>query len=489
MGLMIKYAIEWEDRLRANWFYGLLVVMLLVGSIAIVLVPQEFLLIISVLLIGLPFAILVIDKRIRVRMVVLMLVLLPLTSIIKAISGVRFAPLTFDLGLLFAVVLYVGEGLVRGKLRAGRLDLLLFLFWGLAFVQMFNPNVPGLQAGVEGFRKFAFMSLGFYIGRHMLKGADWLLFMRGMLVVSGFVALYGLKQFVYMSPLDYRMIELATADPVTYLMGGWIRPFSTMAGPFQLGLYLMVTIFLLLSLLLNLKLKIKWQILFVGLMLLQGVVLITTRTKGNWVGLALGILVLVLLQSRTKTQLVKRLIMVSLLGVLLITGVIFLASGTILTVLQEAVFAVTNPLQAPTFIFRMQLWQEEIIPAIMAQPLFGYGTSSAGEGLKNLYEGTSAFYFLSHNLYIKVLLELGIIGLLIFLWLLFASLRLGWKNLARSKGHALTYSRFLWAFVTVFAFLVAGLVIPTLDAYPVNYYFWLLLGVLSVKVGKTGELT
>ena len=38
-----------------------------------------------------------------------------------------------------------------------------------------------------------------------------------------------------------------------------------------------------------------------------------------------------------------------------------------------------------------------------------------------------------------------------------------------------------WGMAVVIAFLVSGIVIPTLDAYPTNYYFWFLLGLLSRK--------
>jgi O-antigen ligase len=126
------------------------------------------------------------------------------------------------------------------------------------------------------------------------------------------------------------------------------------------------------------------------------------------------------------------------------------------------------------------LWQETIIPAIQKHPWLGYGTSSAGEGLQNLYEGTNALFFYSHNLYIKVLLELGIVGLIAFLWIIGESLWRGLRQLYKPTSiHPQATLLLQWSVAGVMAFLVSGFVIPNLDAYPTNYYFWLLLGFLS----------
>ena len=128
----------------------------------------------------------------------------------------------------------------------------------------------------------------------------------------------------------------------------------------------------------------------------------------------------------------------------------------------------------------MQLWTDEIIPALREQWLLGYGTSSAGEGLQNLYEGTTSQFFYSHNLYIKVLLEMGLIGFVVFLVLVGTSMLGGFRYLYRVKMVQPQAVMLLqWSLAVTVSFLIGGIVIATLDAYPANYYFWLLLGVLS----------
>jgi O-antigen ligase len=283
-----------------------------------------------------------------------------------------------------------------------------------------------------------------------------------------------------MWPIDYRMIDLATSGATTYLMGGWIRPFSTMPGPFHLGAYIMILLLLILALLTSMRLRPSIRLLLVGLFISQIALLLMTRTKGNWGGFLVGAIVLFVLQSRNPIRAIVRLGGFALLGGIVIFLLLSFASGNTLTVLDDAIFAITHPTQAPTFIYRMSLWQESIIPAIVDKPFMGYGTSSAGEGLFNLYVGTGSLYLNSHNLYIKVLLELGIVGLILFIWIVGESVWKGLRQLRRPNSSNPDSTLLLqWSMAVVTAFLVSGLVIPTLDAYPVNYYFWLLLGLLS----------
>ncbi len=463
---------------------GILLCGLFGGIAAFIL--RDFLLHVLVILVGLPLVLLLFSSHFRPTMIVITLATVPLVGILKAISGSRFAPLTFDLGLLMACLFVILHEVLRKRVHFSLLDFLWLSFFVLAFMQMFNPNVPSLQAGIEGFRKFAFMSIAFYLGRHLLSLKDLKFFRRLILAISVVVALYGLKQFFYLSTLDLKIVELATAGRTTYFMGGWIRPFSTTPGPFHLGLYMMIVLLLACTLLVDKKTTTQYRIVLIGIIVLELTVLIMTRTKGNWIGLIVGVLVLAFLQGRHSLRAMIRLLGFSLLGVLTIALLITFTSDAALRVMQDAIFAVTRPLEAPTFIYRLGLWNEIMIPAFQAHPIIGYGTSSAGEGLSNLYRETSSMFFSSHNLYLKIALELGIPGLFLFLSIVVGSVMNGWRNIKRLSITSSDNERiiFYWAFTVLSAFLVAGLVIPTLDAYPPNYYFWLLLGILSVNWAK-----
>ena len=440
----------------------------------------------TALVIGVPsvaFAIFAIGASTRGPALVVLFALVPLTGILKALTGGRLAPLAFAVGILLVCLGHFFSRMLRRSLPLGLLDWLLGFFLVLAFAQIFNPNVPDFPTGVEGFYKFAFMAIALYAGRHIMEAEDFRRLGNWLLVLCVPISLYAVKQFFMVSSWDQRIMDIAidtgrsTVNPL--MGGGYIRPFSTLPGPFHLGLFLVVTILLTLWRLQDGRLTRLWRVGLLGVLAAQLAALFLTRTKGNWIGLIAGFAVLVLLQARKRPRAVFRFVSAVLAGALCIGVVLSAAasfSDTASRVLHEAVAAL-NPGESPTIQFRMGLWQDTIIPAIMDQPILGYGTSSAGEGVGVLYENTASASFLSHNLYFKVALELGLIGLALFLTMIGLSLR---PRAVRSIEGVGPVDRD-WALAVVVAFLVAGCVIPVLDAYPANYYFWLLLGGLSVR--------
>ncbi len=214
---------------------------------------------------------------------------------------------------------------------------------------------PVLQAGIEGFRKFALMSIAFYIGRRVFRLREARLLEVLIVVLSVPIAIYGIKQFFFTSPLDYRMIQLATASEITYLMGGQLRPFSTLPGPFHLGLYLLVSLLLVILWLMNKSTKPRHRVLLLLILGIELVALFLTRTKGNWVGLAAGIVVLVLLQRRRLFRNMRRLAVGVLAGGAIIALLLATAPASSTNVLREAIDAFLNPAAAPTVQFRLEL--------------------------------------------------------------------------------------------------------------------------------------
>lgn len=406
----------------------------------------------------------------------LLITLASFNGLIKAVSGVRYAPLVIDaalFGLLFAVF---ATRLLRDSLRIGLVDILAATFILIAILGMFHPNIPSLQAGVEGFRKFAFMIIGFFVGRYLVNLTALKRLIGVLLAGSFFISLYGVKQFIFPTALDYRLIELSTASPVTYLMGGHIRAFSTLAGPFHLGIYLACTLLLLFAIWQRYPNRRRLVVILAVPMLAA---LIMTVTKSNWVGLLAGVLTLILLNSRQPLRLIWGLIVIGLIAGLVLYLLVWVSSITPgLETVYAGLQALLNPLEAPTFKFRLDLWNETVIPLMTRSPWFGYGTGSAGEGLINLFENTSSTYIVAHNLYFKIQVELGLLGSLCFWSFLFYALINIWLAGRRLQD------RFLkivsdWTLAFAVAILIAGLTGAILDAYPVNLIFWLLLGISS----------
>lgn len=415
--------------------------------------------------------------KIRDRQAWILPILITLASfngLIKALSGVRYGPLVIDAVLVILLAASLAERLMQNRLKIGILDVLAAVFIVITILEMFNPNIPSFQAGLEGFRKFAFMIIGFFIGRYIVNITALKRLIGALLIGSFIISLYGIKQFMLPSALDYRLIELSTASPITYMMGGHIRAFSTLPGPFHLGIYLVCVLLLLFAIWQRYPNK-RLSVVILGIPML--VALIMTVTKSNWAGLLAGVLTLILLNSKQPFRLAWRLF--SFGFIILMAGYLLLrisATTPGLQTVYAGLQALLNPLDAPTIKFRLDLWNETVIPLIKNSPWFGYGTGSAGEGLGNLFENTSSIYITSHNLYFKIQIELGLLGVLWFFGFILYTLVYIWRVRRRLRDPFLKIVSD-WTLAFVVAVTVAGLTGAILDAYPVNLIFWLLLGV------------
>lgn len=398
--------------------------------------------------------------------------LAPLVGIVRVFVGSRIAPLTLDILLMLSVLVAVCSIILkRENFKIGFIGWLIFLIFLLSFFQMFNPNVPSLLIGAHGFRGMAYQMLGFFAALFLIDSQKKLKQINLIfIIVAVLVATYGIKQYFLPTVVDARMIHASTVSPIGFTATGTgvMRAFSTMTGPFQLGLYMVLSILLSLCLLSRRYFPILFSLIMVMLLCL-----FLTITRTNWVILILGLSVYFLLINRTRV--IRTFLMISV-SALVVIGLLFLLRdhprfATVFILLNS----LSDPFGTSSYQFRVSGWQDVIIPAMMNNP-FGYGTGCAMDGLKRMF--LSGYSFTSHNLYFKFALETGVISLILYLIIIWRCLRLGISNSYQLKSPYLKkYSCFIVAFIT--AISMAGLFGPFLDAYPVNLYFWFLLGVLS----------
>lgn len=422
-----------------------------------------------------------------------LLLLALLNGLVKSITGIRYFPLIIDFVIVSLILFITLSVLDKANPRVGFIDLLVLVFIFLAFIWIFHPNIPSFAAGLEGFRKFAFMLFGFLLGRYWFKSRESIVVLMKVLIIPvTLIAIYGIKQFILPTSLDYRLIDLSTASRVTYLMGGHIRAFSTLSGPFHLGILLVASSLVILALYLA---KVKRNILFLGsLFLIQVIALVMTVTKSNMFALIAGCLVLVFLLTKNPVRTALRLFILGIIGLALV-WIIFAttANNQQFRTVHQGIKDLINPAQAQTMLFRLELWQEEVIPLMLASPWTGYGTGSAGEGLGFYFENTKSTYISAHNLFFKVIFELGFPGLLIFLTILGLSFIILFRN-HRRLNDPLFMAFNAWGLALIVSVLVAGVAGPILDAYPINLLFWIVIGIAtrlpklqsaSLPIGKT----
>ena len=394
-------------------------------------------------------------------------------GIVKAITGIRYFPLLIDLSIILLLTGWMFTQMLNQNLRLSKEDLIALIFVAMAVLGMFHPNIPSFQAGLEGLRKFAFMILGFIVGRHLINITGLKRLVKLLLISSFVISLYGIKQYLLPSAIDYRLIELSTSSPITYMMGGHIRAFSTLAGPFHLGIFLVGVLLLLVSIWQVYPAKRFVVILFSIPMLLA---LIMTVTKSNWFALVVGIAFLIVLNSKSPLRTFGQIFLIGTIVLLTFFVLIQVAKAIpIFRTINDGLQAFINPTEAPTMVFRFELWKDTILPLIQQSPWFGYGTGSAGEGLAFLFDSDVSIFTNAHNIFLKVQFEMGLIGSFVFLVLLisiFSHMMKVRRNLKDPFLRVISN----WNLAFFVAMMVAGLVGSILDAYPINLLFWILMG-------------
>lgn len=275
-----------------------------------------------------------------------------------------------------------------------------------------------------------------------------------ILMVNGVItSLYGLAQQVIggdgLSALGYEYnVTIRTA-------GGILRSFSTFNQPFGFGLFVMMA--LLVGGSVALARPGTWRnaaFLVASPILVAGMA--TSIVRGAYLGLAVGILLLAIIRYRALLLLVPTALLVLMNLPAQVLGAVFSSSS-----LNE----------------RGTGWGQ-IFDEVLRNP-FGIGIGSTGSVAEKVAEitGSRTAYYQPDSQYVKMLLELGVIGL----WLLIALFVTG-------LTYALMVSRrsvdpdsalALGVAATMLAVIAASAVSTYLEIFPMDFYFWLLLGVLT----------
>lgn len=197
------------------------------------------------------------------------------------------------------------------------------------------------------------------------------------------------------------------------------------------------------------------------------VLLVATKTRNAWIACAVSFLIYGVLRDR-KTVVVMFLMMPLLLLVPSIKDrVVTVFNG------QGAVdYEGVN-----SFEWRLNMWKSSM-PMIAKKPVLGYGLTSFKEMSPMFSEDRVSMG--AHNVYVEVLFESGVIGLLAFLWLFYNPLKVFWMNMRKTKGQ---YQSVLWSIVV--GYVLSYILIcfaDNLSYYLVfNWYVWFFIALMVIS--------
>jgi O-antigen ligase len=201
---------------------------------------------------------------------------------------------------------------------------------------------------------------------------------------------------------------------------GFNRIYSTAMHPNIYAYYLMIMLIFVITICFYVESFTKKLVLFLFLIPLLAS-LILTYSRGAWLGFSFGIGVFILM-------LIRRLPPRTALPLLVMT---FIMGGTVYFFIQEIMqrlFEITVPGMG-TFGWRMEIWRI-YFQEFLKCPFWGYGLGSSSVKAGEKF----GYYIAVHNNYLKFLLETGIFGLIAYIALIFALLKISLRSYIDNPG-------------------------------------------------------
>lgn len=357
--------------------------------------------------------------------------------------------------LSVALLLWAVLFLRRARLWTAPILLPLLLAFAAAIGSVVVNAVPG-DVGVFALRVLFQPLLFYFLGFLFPKNKRWVQWTVAVFVLAGVaMALHGIYQYLTDAPMPASWVDVREGDIVT-------RAYSIVENPNGLGAFLVLGTLLTLSLTLRSGLRPlqRWAMAAACIVQLAGVAV--TFSRGAWLGLAAGVVALLILSYR---RYLVPLVIVGLAG--------WFAMPPTFT--NRLTFAFSSAYLAKSLVAgRLYVWRMALLD-VAAHPLFGVGLGTFG--------GTTAITFgygrlWVDNFYLQLAAEGGVILLALFLWLLLRAA----KGLV--KGFVSASDPYLGALAAgVFggfvAIVVANVTAGVWETLVVGAGFWFMTGLAT----------
>jgi putative inorganic carbon (HCO3(-)) transporter len=322
---------------------------------------------------------------------------------------------------------------------------------GLALVSAIS--VGGLQAVVALKIGFFYLLIFAIIWRCPLSLGERDRLVTILMVTGCITAVIGILQQVVgqerLAALGYEYnVTIRTA-------GGFLRSFSTFNQSFPFALFLMLVLLIGLPVALADPRRLRNRLFLLALPV-YGLGLLTTIVRAAWLGLGVGLLYLGVRRFRSLLLPIP----------LALVALLFLPTG-----LGAAALSSSSSQE------RVNLWESNV-STVLAHPLgVGIGASgSASEKAAELDRRDTSTYQ-PDNYYYKTLYELGLLGLWMLVLLLVSAFLAARAAASRLFGMDAALADGVAA--SVLAAAVVSTVATYFEIFPMDVYFWLLLGVVA----------
>ncbi len=268
------------------------------------------------------------------------------------------------------------------------------------------------------------------------------------------VSLYGIYQQFFGDNLGHAWLDDEMFEDIT------VRVYSTLENPNVLGEYLLLVLPLCAGMMWSSK-KLLSKLYFGGVFCVSALCMIFTQSRGCWLGLILAAAVFIVLVD-------KRFI---LLGIAALFVLPFVLPESIITR-----FTSIGNLSDSSSSYRMYIWLGTIN---MLKDFWLYGIGLGSDAYNQVYPFYSYSNIIAphaHNLYLQIICETGIAGLLIFVLFIFITLKkiyLGYISDKKGMYGIICAS----VIAGLLGFLLQGMFDYVWYNYRVFLIFWIFIGI------------
>lgn len=242
----------------------------------------------------------------------------------------------------------------------------------------------------------------------------------------------------------------------------WSGVFSYL-GPNEYAAFFSHYIFILIGLLIFIKSKLKKAFLFLAI-ILNSYCILFLFSRGSYLAAFIGLAIIGILRR-------------NIILIIILAGLIFSYNTLLPKAVVERVEMTRNEYGEleNSAQMRVNVWKRSL-DLFLLNPVIGIGFNT--------------FPFLgfqlgdTHNLYIKILLEQGVIGLFLFLLIIFFALASSWRLYRKAKDNLLKGIGFGFFFCTI-SLLISNYFGDRWTYLPLGAYFWAFMGL----VGRANIIT
>lgn len=392
-------------------------------------------------------------------------------------------------GLAALLVLFVASRKIvmeKSTLYISWLSLLVTLFLLVVASEFLNVTESSFSNSIFGFRFTAVPIVMYFVGMATIQSRRRaVVLVLCMLAVGSLVGIYAAVQF-FIGPLGFEQTWLQSSATPNFYIADQVRAYGTMDDAGSLATYAQMLVVLAWTLTLP-YFPTRLRLIGLPLLVLNGLGLALAFARASWMGAAIGIFLVTFWPDR---HLLRKLAQVALLGILALVMVlaadqVMPSDASLQKVWTERMGPLLQNIAAGTLgeegsvKERLGVWSDSV-PLVLRQP-FGIGLGTTG-GVGGRFDSKKAS-IAADNYYVKLMIETGLAGVLLFMAILILAVGKGARLAHRARDEqvralALGTTGILLGLAATAVFNVV------LDFVPASYYFWLLLGALAGLEGR-----